>query len=294
LLTEKRAARKASSYIDCLLSGRRAEIGDDPLLAAAQRLHEIGRRLPPAPVALEERVQALVEPVLRPERPDKLKADLPSMGRAARAGRRLGPALAGAAVATCVLLAVWLLVPGGQQVVARMKEALLGQTRLELTPQIGQETPSVRTPLRDLVAVELIMGRAPSLPTVLPEGATLIEITAVSYPDLPPWISQPLYVELCYGTRQGAPDLCLRQYRLLLREGGQISGVQVAGDAVVDFEAVDVGGVSGTLLTWSGKGDRAGAEVHTVLWERDGLLLELESDSLSVEELLAVASSVRQ
>jgi hypothetical protein len=175
-----------------------------------------------------------------------------------------------------------------------MKEALLGQTRLELTPEIGQETPSVRTPLRDLVAVELLMGRAPSLPTVLPEGADLLEIAAVSYPDLPPWISQPLYVELCYGTQPGASDLCLREYRLLLRQGGQITGVQVAGDAVAEFEPVDVGGVSGTLLTWSGRGDRAGVEGHTVLWERDGLLLELESDSLSVEELLAVAGSVRQ
>jgi hypothetical protein len=132
------------------------------------------------------------------------------------------------------------------------------------------------------------MGRAPSLPKVLPEGYELIEIAAVSYPDLPAWISQPFFIELDYGPVGDSPGLCLREYRLLFREYGGISAFQPSSEAVASFEVVDVSGVSGTLLTFAG-----GDATYTVIWERDGLLLELETDKLEKAELLEIAQTVR-
>ena len=120
----------------------------------------------------------------------------------------------------------------------------------------------------------------------------LQEVAAVSYPDLPSWVSQPFYVELCYGTEGTLSDLRLRQYRLLFKEFGGLGNVQVASSAVVDLEQVDVGGTPGMLLTLDPDREATGT-MYTLLWERDGLLHELESDSLSRQELLAIARSVR-
>jgi hypothetical protein len=165
---------------------------------------------------------------------------------------------------------------------------LLGQTEVELTPTLEPPTRAVREPLRDLVAVELAIGRAPSLPKVLPEGYILLEITAVSYPDLPSWISQPFYIELGYGVEDGSPELYLREYRLLFRDQGGIKGIKAATELVAGHEEVEVAGVPAALLTFSGD-----EVTHTLIWERDGLLLELESDCLSRDELMWVAGSVR-
>ena len=283
---EREKARRLSDEIDRVLADTRQQARGEPLLETARRLGQIVDHLPPVPEELERRVRAIV---LSP-------ADVRPRQRLGRSAwltcvpRRLHPAVWGALSATLVFLVVWFSAPSGQEVWAEMVHALLGQTRVELTPTIVGETRSVREPLRDLVAAELLIGRAPSLPRTLPDGYVLQEIAAVSYPDLPSWISQPFFIELCYGIEDGPSGLCLRQYRLLFRQVGGISGVQVAGDAVVEFEQVEIAGATGSLLTLSRD---TPVETYTVLWERDGLLLELKSDSLSKEELLQVARSVR-
>ena len=292
---ERRAARRLSEELDRLLAG-------DPVgrvltdtvptqyvghpaedeIELARYLAQLSAHLPPVPADLEKRVRAIVRSplVCRPV--------------------AWQSAAWGALTALVILVASWFLVPGGQKAWAQMLRALqLGQTRIELTPTLdGGESRAVRETLRDLVAVELLIGRAPALPKTLPEGYVLQEIAAVSFPDLPSWISQPLYVELCYG-REGAPsDLRLRQYRLLFKQFGGISGVQFSGDTVVGLEEVDVGGVRGTMLTFAREGNQTGlspadTERRTVLWERDGLLIELEASDLPADELLLVAQSVR-
>jgi hypothetical protein len=279
-MREREAARKLGDEIDRALIDAGQREGDSspsPLADEAQvarRLCQIGKGLPPVPTDLERRVRAIVHspPVFR--------------DRAARTWRS---AAWGALVAAVVFASVWFVAPGGQEVWAGMLNALqLGQTRVELTPTLEPPTPAIRETLDDLVAAELLIGRAPSLPRALPDGYALQEIAAVSYPELPSWISQPFYIELCYG-QEGAPSgLQLRQYRLLFREYGGISRFQPASAAVTNLEQVQVAGVSGTLLTISR--DR---ETYIVLWERDGLLHELATDSLPKVELLRVARSVR-
>jgi hypothetical protein len=274
----REAAHRLNQEVDRLLGDARSSgegrgslpVSDELLIA--QRLSQANNRLPPVPAELERRVQAIVRSPPSPQ------------------ARSWTSVVSGAVTAVVVFLLLWVVVPNGQEVGAAMMRALLGQTRVELTPTLESDVPTreVRETLRDLVAAELLMGRAPSVPRTLPEGVELQEITAVSYPDLPAWISQPFSVEQCYGT-EGVPcGVRLRQYRLLFRQYGGISGFQVAGDVVTAFEQVEVSGVSGTLLTMSRQG-----ETYTVLWERDGLLLELETDTLSKDEVLRIARSVR-
>lgn len=277
-MQERTAARQLSQEIDHLLAGAEMGPADDALspvakeLATACRLRALSERLPPVPTGLERRVWHIVE-----------TAGVPRRTRTWRS------AAWGALAATLLFLVVWMVAPSGQQVLAQVIRALkIGQTYVELTPTLEAPTRAVREPLRDLVAAELQMGRAPSLPKVLPEGYELIEIVAVSYPDLPSWISQPFYIELLYGSKGGSPGLCLRQYRLLFREYGGISAFQPNSDSVSEFQVVDVSAVPGALLTFS-RGD----VTHAVVWERDGLLLELETDRLEKAQLLEIAQTVR-
>ena len=267
---QKKQARALSAEIDRLLAGKGPPggPGDGQLsnscppeeLAVAHRLNEIVASFPPAPAGLERRVQRIV-------RSGPVDQRFSLGWRLAPRASAVGTAALSALATALVFLVVLFVVPGlsgGQRSWAHVIDVLLGQTRVmvtptlqvrstlanqgtgaaDLTPEAGgaQAEPGLprREPLRDLVAAELLIGRAPSIPKTLPQGYVLQEIAAVSYADLPSWISQPFYVELCYGSEQGgAPsDLRLRQYRLLFRELGGISGVQVAGDAVQDMEQV--------------------------------------------------------
>jgi hypothetical protein len=247
-------------------------------LQVARRLSEMVAQFPSVPVELDHRVRDIVR------------------SRPIYVNRSWRPAVLSALATALVFLVVWFVVPNGsgpQRSWAQVMDVFLGQTRVELTPTLEAGQPhKVREPLRDLVAAELLIGRAPSVPRTLPDHYELQEVAAVSYPDLPSWVSQPFYVELCYGTEETLPDLRLRQYRLLFKEFGGLGNVQVASGAVADLEQVDVGGATGMLLTLEPDPEATGT-MYTVLWERDGLLLELETDSLTQQELLEVARSVR-
>jgi hypothetical protein len=275
---EREAAQKLSGQVDRLLAGGSTDATEDGFssiakeLAVARRLRGWSERLPPVPAGLQRRVRRIVE--------------APPVSRRPRTWRS---AAWGALAATLVFLLIWMVAPSGQQVWAGMLQALkLRQTHVELTPTLGAPTRAVREPLRDLLAAELLMGRAPSLPKTLPEGYELIEIVAVSYPDLPAWISQPLFIEFGYGPEGSSPGLRLHQYRLLFREYGGISAFRPASESISEFEIADVSGVPGVLLTFS-RGDAT----YAVVWERDGLLLELETDRLEKAELLEIAQTVR-
>ncbi len=273
---EIQQARALSAQIDCLLAGEPIQTADCGELEAAQRLAQIDILLPPVPAGLQQRVDRMLCTRVAPY----------PIGPT-----RLRPALWGALITALTLFVLWTLTPAGQTAWARVLVTLkLRQTTVEITPPTeGEDTEplhAVREPLRDLLAVELIMGRAPALPRALPEGYTLREMTAVSFPDLPRWISQPLYVELGYGPEQAPQSLYLREYRLRFREEGGILSYKQLGEATV--EAVDVAGVEGALITLYGD-----TPAYSIVWERDGLLLELHSQVLDKNILLDIAQTVR-
>ncbi len=279
---ERRAAEELSREIDRLYvrspqERDKATSAPVPELAVVQRLRSLSQELPPVPESLRQRVRSIVAAHAQQA------ASRPKTG-----WLRWRSAAWGALAATLVLLSVFLVLPTGQQVLAQAMRILLGQTEVALTPTLPPPTRAMREPLPDLLAVELTMGRAPSLPRTLPEGYVLRELAAVSYPVLPEWISQPFYVELAYGLEEGTPGLWLREYRLLFRDYGGIKGISAASKSVAHMEEVDVSGVRGAMLTFSPE-----EETHTLVWERDGLLLELKTDCLGEQELLEVARSVR-
>jgi hypothetical protein len=283
---ERRAAEELSAEIDRLYAvplQAQDEISaaELPELRAARRLRRLSQSLPPVPPALQQRVRAMVEARRAGPHAEEMAGGLVRWFR-------WRSVACGALAATVVLIAVFLALPPGQHVLAQAMHILLGQTEVALTPTLEAPMRATREPLDSLLAVELAMGRAPSLPKALPEGYTLREMTAVSYPELPEWISQPFYVELAYGLEEGALGLWLREYRLLFREHGEIVGMDAASGSVSHMEEVDVSGVPGAMMTFSHD-----ENLHTVVWERDGLLLELKTDCLSKEELLQVAQSVR-
>ena len=279
---ERRAAKELSKEIDRLYATPPQEWdklrpASMPELAVVQRLRGWSQELPPVPESLRQRVRGIVA------------AHAEQASTHPKAGRlRWLSAAWGALAATVVLLSLLLFLSNGPQVLAQAMRILLGQTEVALTPTLPPPSPAKREPLPGLLAVELTMGRAPLLPRTLPEGYVLREMAAVSYPDLPEWISQPFYVELVYGPEEGAPGLWLREYRLLFREYGGIKGISAAIKSVARMEEVDVSGVPGAMLTSSPE-----EETHTLVWERDGLLLELKTDCLSEQELLEVARMVR-
>lgn len=275
-------ARALSAQIDRLLAGEPVEQGREAAgeLDVARYLGRMVGRLPPTPVQLERRVSALVC----------------SRTIGVQPCRRWQPALWSALATAAVLIVIWLAIPGlggGAGVWAEMRAVLLGQTRVEVTPTLIPASEPVREPLRDLVAAELLIGRAPSLPKTLPDGYSLQEVAANSYPDLPAWISQPLCVELCYSGDPKTPcALRLRQYRLLFRNFGGISRVIVDSDAVRDVEQVEVQGVTAMRFTLEPEHARDQSTL-IIVWERDGLLLELESESIEPDQLLEIARSTR-
>jgi hypothetical protein len=282
------SARALSAQIDRLLAGesvaQHAGVESIEGLNVARRLAQMVGQLPPPPAQLERRVSALVraQPMAERQRWQQ---------------RRWLPAVWSALATAVVLTVLWLVLPGlgpsgGASVGAQIRAVLLGQTRVEVTPTLTPAAKPVREPLRDLVAAELLIGRAPALPKTLPESYTLQEVAAISYPDLPAWISQPLYVEFCYGEPDTPCALRLRQYRLLFRDFGGISRVIVDSDAVRDVEQVEVNGVTAMRFTLAPERDPA-LLLQTIVWERDGLLLELESDAVQPEQLLEIARSTR-
>jgi hypothetical protein len=292
-VSERQRALKLSARLDRLLSGEDVEPVRETgsaELDVARRLVQRVERLPPVPPALERRVR------------DRVRTAGPAARCAPRQSPRFRsrwqPALWSALGTAAVLVVLWLALPGlgpsGETSVwAHMRAVLLGQTRVELTPTLEAAASPVREPLRDLVAAELLIGRAPSLPKTLPEAYTLQEVAAISYPDLPAWISQPLCVELCYGDAETPCALRLRQYRLLFRDFGGISGVRVASGAVRDVKEVDLQGVTAMHFTLARDGDPQAPPLQTLVWERDGLLLELESEYVGPEQLLEIARSTR-
>ena len=156
----------------------------------ARRLSAIVASFPPVPAGLERRVQEIVR--LRPVAPASRRG-----WRWAPTTSTLGTAAVSALATALVFLAVLICFPaasGGQRSWAQMIDVLLGQTRVRVTPtlqagstfvsqtvDVASLTPVAggalaepglprRELLRDLVAAELLIGRAPSTPKTLPQG----------------------------------------------------------------------------------------------------------------------------
>jgi hypothetical protein len=123
-----------------------------------------------------------------------------------------------------------------------------------------------------------------SRPAYLPPGYHLQEVNSHTYPDLPEWVPQPIFVDLIYGNDAGQ-TCTLRIYPITLGEKASISGLNLETTSIEKVQDLDVNGQPGVLL-------QVGSNWQQVVWEKNDTILALWATNLDREELLKVARSV--
>jgi len=286
-LTEQGRAERVSAAIDRVLGGLDAQPGqveadDTGLLVTARYLTELVQGLGPVDPVMEQRI-ARARQRQGEIRPTRL---LPP----------LRPAWVMGALAVLVL-AIALLTPLGHTALASFMAVFsLGRTEVHITPA---DLTSTATAVAGSTAVvgDLTLEQAQAQvsfaipqPADLPPGYRLLGVHSYTYPDLPAWIPQPFCIELVYDDDQGH-QAALRLYPIALGDRASISRLNLEATPIQDVRDVDVNGKPGVLLRL---GDQ-GAETiwQELVWEQGDLILALSAASLTEEELMGMAQSVR-
>ena len=285
-LERERAGRLAAALDELLAdpASRPQGLGPDEeaLLPTAQRLARLPALLGPAsPTLLPARERIALQ------RGGQVRSTL----RAGRAPvRRWRLAAAGLAF---LLMAAMLLTPIGQDAVASFLGVFhLGRTQVQIS-QTGTPVPTGHTAVRERWTLEEAQKRLPFAlpqPAYLPEGHRLQAVYSYTYPDLPEWVPQPVFVDMDYSIpeRSGVDgNLTLRVYPIMLGEEASISRLNLETTSVEKVQDLEINGQPGVLL-------RVGDAWQEVVWEQGDLVLALWAPDLSEDELLAVARSVRQ
>jgi len=284
---EQGRAEQVSAAVDQVLGGvevqpGQVEPGDAGLLTTARYLAGVVQGLGPVGPGLEERVARACQRQEAAER--------------ARRWSRLRPAWAMAALAV-VLLAAALLTPLGQTALASFMAVFsLGRTEVHITPAdltltataVAQSTAIVGD--LTLEQAQAQVSFAIPQPADLPPGYRLLGVHSYTYPDLPAWIPQPFSLDLIYDDGQGQ-QIRLRLYPIALGDRASISRLNLEAAPIQDVRDVDVNGKPGVLLSLGDQG--AEAVWQEVVWEQGDLILALSAASLTEEELMRAARSVR-
>ena len=284
--SERIRAEEVSAAIDQLMGDPGAGPGqvapdDAGLLVMAEQLARIPALLGPVDAAFAQRVMAGVQAGVRPAR------RLP----------RFRPSWAVAGLAAILLLAA-LLTPQGQTAMASFMAVFnLGRTEVSITPVYERAAPGATAALQTAAThQDLTLEQAQSQlpfalpqPAYLPPGYRMQGVRSYTFPDLPPWLPQPLFAELVYSNEQGQ-RLTLRVYPIMLSDEANISGLNLKATAIRDTQPVDVNGQPGVLLQLNSSG--AGDGWQEAVWEQEDLILALSATSLTESELLATARSV--
>ena len=201
------------------------------------------------------------------------------------------------AAVAALLLAVALLTPLGQTALASFMSVFsLGRTEVHITPA---KLASTATAAAESTAVvesltleqaQVQVSFAIPQPADLPTGYRLLGVHSYTYPDLPAWIPQPFCLELVYDDGQGH-QATLRLYPIALGDRASISRLNLEAAPIQDVLDVDVNGKPGVLLRL---GDQGAKTVwQELVWEQDDLILALSAASLTEDELMRIAQSVR-
>ena len=282
-MKEHRAAWVFSQTLDRALAGEQVSppADDAALLGVAQRLARLPELLPPADAAFQRGVLSRAPQAdWRPR-------------RAWRQWRVLAPALA----ALLLLLGLGLFTPHGLEALAGFAARFgLGRFAVQVTPQPGGGGESFvvasQQRLASVAEAQALVDYDVLTPQALPPGYALQDVVAVSYEGMPVWIPQPFYLELEYRATGDAElhHLTLREFGLAVREGEymrRIRQVDFASRDVSRAEDVFVGDMPAVLLTMAT--ETGVPPVRRLIWQHGEVMLEMLSQTLSVEEMLAVA-----
>jgi len=295
LKTEQQRAERVAAAVDRVLGGVEVQPGqvepeDAGLVDTARYLAELVQGLGAVEPALEQRAACAWQRQRAAERSRR-----PSVAYGTRLPRlRPGWAMAAAAA---IVLAVALFTPLGHTALASFLAVFnLGRTEVHVTPA---DLTSTATAVAESTAVvaDLTLEQAQAQvsfsipqPADLPAGYGLSGVHSYSYPDLPAWIPQPFCIELVYGDGQGH-QAALRLYPIALGDRASISRLNLEAAPIQDVRDVDVNGKPGVLLRL---GDQGAATVwQEVVWEQGDLILALSAASLTEDELMGMARSVR-
>ena len=202
--TERIRASEVSEAVDRLLLDPDAQSQlidpqDADLIPTARRLARLPAMLGPVDPALEQEIMRRVR---------KAGAHLDGVRQRRVPYFRLGWAAVGLAV---ILGLVMLLTPLGQTAVASFMAVFnLGRTQVRVEPPYTPSAlPATAAVGSNAVIETLTLEEAQSLfpftipqPVYLPSGYGLEAIKGYTYPDLPAWLPQPLFVELVYADDQ--------------------------------------------------------------------------------------------
>lgn len=281
---ERIRAEQVSAAVDQLIQDpdaqlRQLESDDAGVLTTAHQLARLPALMDPVDPALERQIMRRVR---------------------TGAGQRRMPRfrLSWAAAGLAAVLLVLLFTPMGQTAVASFMAVFsLGRTEVHITPvdtpaaplaTVAAQGPVVRQNLT-LEEAQAQVSFAIPQPAYLPPGYRLHEVRSYTYPDLSPWVPQPLFVELVYGDDL-AGELRLRLYPIMLGGEAGISGLNLQATPIRDVQDVDVNGQPGVLLQLGT--DRAGPSLQEVVWEQGDLILALSTSHLSQTDLLRIARSL--
>ncbi len=284
---ERILAERVSTAVDRLLADPEARLeqidpADAGVLATARQLARLPELLGPLDPAFEQRVVRQLQV---------------AAGTSRRALRpRWAWAAAGLAV---VLLVVVGLTPLGQTAVASFMAVFnLGRTEVRIEPALTPSAlPATVTAggaaVQERLTLEAAQQQFASAipqPAYLPRGYQPEGVNSYTYPDLPAWVPQPLFVELVYGDSQGE-HLNLRAYSIVLGEEVSISALNLQAQSIQEATDVNVNGQPGVVLRLGPQGTET--VWREVVWEQADLILSLSSVDLTEAELLRIARSVR-
>lgn len=277
---ERVRAERVSMAVDQLVRDPGASPGpvdaeDSGLVDTARRLACLPSLLGPVDPALERSVMCQVQGARQVRR---------------RPRSRLVWAATGLALALFLAL---LFTPAGQTAVASFLGVFtLGRTEVQVA-QVGTPTVTAQAAvIREPLTLEDAQARLPFAipqPAHLPEGYGLRELNGYTYPGMPAWLPQPLFVELVYG---GPGSACtLRVYPISIGEEASIAGMNMEATSFDQVKEVQVRGQPAVLLRL-GSSDAQSAW-QEVVWEHGDLILALSARDWTEAELLQVAGSVR-
>lgn len=294
-MNERDAARQLSELLDQLVS--KADSGsadpaggpvtpfslDSGITQAIARLSALPVLLPEPDAAFEQRVWQRVRAGGQSRRP--------VLGFPAPAGMRLRFLVPFAVLA----LALIVLLPGPRAVVGNwMARIQLGRVDLVLAPEPTPRSVLVASSqdFTSLGAAEQAAGFHVLAPAYLPAGYDLAGVQSVSYEQLPMWM-RPLYIESTYRPERAKPEqvyALLRQFNARQAGGVQVGEIEYQSQDIRNTRALTLShGAPAVLLEFR----QADPPLRELIWEHDGMTLELWSATLPEDELVRMAESVR-
>lgn len=298
-MNERDAARQLSEYLDQLVSkpdsgggdpaGRPATavVLDSGMGQAIARLSALPALLPAPDAAFEQRVWQRVRAVDQAGGQSKRLA----LGLPVPAGMRLRFLAPFAVLAVALLL----LLPGPRAALGNwMARIRLGRVDLVLAPDPTPRSALVASSqdFASLGEAEHAAGFHVLAPAYLPAGYDLTAVQSVSYEQLPVWM-QPLYVESTYRPERTRPEqvyALLRQFNARQAGGVQVGEIEYQSQDIRSTRALTLNhGAPAVLLEFR----QSDPPLRELIWEHDGMTLELWSATLSDDELVRIAESLR-